>query len=111
MKKILTGIALVMVLLVVMATPALAGSHHRTGTTTQVRHAVCAIEDCVRIGLHTHRGVQFKAHYFGDGHDYHDYCDITNCTLAGYHEHNGTFHFGHHVNDGHKNHRSVRGHH
>lgn len=109
MKKLLS-IVVVVLLVALSVTPALAcGSHH--GGTGTASYSVCAIEDCTLTGLHTHNGKTYAAHYYGDGHEYHAYCSIANCTQSGYHEHNGAYCFGHTANDGHRYHHTGRGHH
>lgn len=102
-KVILTAVAL---MLVISSNTAVYANCHGNGKTA-VKYSVCSVEDCAKTSLHNHQGKSYAAHYYGDGHDYHEYCDVDGCALAGYHEHNGTYCFAHTENDGH-NHRSAK---
>lgn len=79
-------------------------SSQKTTASTSVRYYTCSVEDCLKTGLHTHGSKNYTAHYYGDGHDYHDYCGVEDCTVLGYHEHDGEYCFGHNINDGHDYH-------
>lgn len=110
MKRLLSFVVIVLTI-IAASTTAFAGSHHGSvrSTVAATRYSICTLQDCAAAGLHTHSGTNYYAHYYGDGHDYHDYCGLANCTATGYHEHDGAYCFGHTTNDGHNYHRAGRG--
>ncbi|MDR1538001.1 MAG: hypothetical protein LBU32_08390 [Clostridiales bacterium] len=105
MKKIIAVLAVAVMATTFGATTAFAHGHRSASTAT---YAVCKVESCSKTGWHTHNSVYYSAHYYGDGHDYHDYCVAAGCTLAGYHEHDGAYCFARAANDGHS-HNLVAG--
>lgn len=111
MKRMLS-IAVAVMLIAALTVPALACGHGRnaraatTAATQPVRYSVCAVEDCTLTGLHYHDRTIYNSHYYGDGHEYHEYCNVESCTLTGYHEHDGEYCFGHTSNDGHGYHHT-----
>jgi hypothetical protein len=105
MKNKLLFIAFTVILVIISAVPVLAGNHH--GGNHAAKDAVCSVKSCVKTKSHTHNGKTYAAHYYNDGHKYHDYCDIEDCTLAGYHSHDGVYCFGHAIGDGHDYHNNC----
>ncbi|MDR1960940.1 MAG: hypothetical protein LBQ16_01500 [Gracilibacteraceae bacterium] len=106
MRKIIAILAAVVIVTVFGATTAFAHGHQGGGSTAA--YAVCKVESCTKTGWHTHNSVYYAAHYYGDGHNYHDYCNVAGCTLTGYHEHDGTYCFAHAANDGHSHNSAAR---
>ena len=101
MKKIIS--LLLVVALVLSASITVAAHSHGGSVNHKAKYSVCAMENCTKTGSHAHNGKTYTAHYYGDGHDYHDeYCSIKSCKLSGYHEHDGEYCFAHTANDGHK---------
>lgn len=107
MKKIISA-AVALMLVISLNTTVYANCHSNGKDKTAVKYSVCSIEDCTKTALHAHNSKTYAAHYYGDGHDYHEYCGVSGCLLAGYHEHDGSYCFAHTANDGH-NHRSAGG--
>ena len=72
MRRTITSFAIVALLLAALPLTTFAshGNGHHGGRQT-ARYAVCATKDCIKTGLHTHDGITYAAHYYGDGHDYH----------------------------------------
>lgn len=106
MRKMLS-IVIVTIFIALLITPVTAnacGSHHGGKGTRTSSYSVCSIEDCTLTNFHTHNGTTYSAHYYGDGHEYHDYCEIEDCILVGYHLHDGAYCFSHTLNDGHEYH-------
>lgn len=66
----------------------------------------CPINNCNATGDHHHDDVWYCGHYYGDGHDYHQYCPIENCTETKSHNHDDTNYFAHRNGDGHSYHHS-----
>lgn len=102
MKKTLTAVILAAVIMALSTAPVLADGH--CGRGRAANYTVCTVESCVLTGLHTHNSKIYSAHYYGDGHKYHEFCEIEDCALAGYHSHDGEYCFGHNLNDGHDYH-------
>jgi hypothetical protein len=72
MKKTIITLAIAALLLATLPLTAFAAhgnGHH--GRTQTVKHAVCATKKCTKAGLHTHNGITYNEHYYGDGHSYH----------------------------------------
>jgi hypothetical protein len=106
MKKIIAILAVVVMTTTFGAATAFAHGHQGSG---QAAYTVCKVESCVKTG-HIHIGVNYAAHYYGDGHDYHGYCAAADCTLTGYHEHDGAYSFSHTASDGHNHNLAARNH-
>lgn len=116
MKRIVSILTAAIVATTLMTATAFAGSHggrhhewNISGSAAAVgssktRTAVCNLEGCALTGQHTHDGTTYYAHYYGDGHTYHEYCNAENCSVAGYHEHSGIYCFGSGANDGYSYH-------
>ncbi len=121
MKKVLSTIAVMGLVIAATSTTAYAhghgGSHHSSGrsqvaytapapvytapaqTTTStipLVAAVCGAEGCAIIGEHTHDNVNIVTHYYGDGHDYHDEYDHYYGDGHDYHDQ-----YDHYYGDGH----------
>lgn len=105
MKKFIS-VLLAVILMTVMTTVIFARGYGNNGNAA-AKYSVCTVENCVLKGLHSHNNKTYCAHYYGDGHEYHNYCDIEECVLTGYHEHDGTYCFAHTPNDGH-GHRNMK---
>ena len=110
MKKTIASLAVVALLLAALPMTAFAShGNSRHGGAQPVQYVACTTKNCTKTGLHTHNGITYTAHYYGDGHNYHAYCANPDCTLAGYHSHDGTYCFGHTANDGHSYHQARHG--
>lgn len=100
MKKLITLLAAI-IMVATFGTTTVFAAHCSKYKTVTAKYTVCNIESCTSTGLHTHNRINYTAHYYGDGHNYHNYCTIEDCILIEYHSHDEVFCFGHTANDGH----------
>jgi hypothetical protein len=74
MKKLVAAIALSLALAAALPLTAMAhgGKHaarHFVGDGHY--HQICAVRSCTKTGSHSHNGVAYLPHTYGDGHRYH----------------------------------------
>jgi hypothetical protein len=69
MKKLVSGIALLLAFLT--ALPLTVFAHGHSSAAVSYNSVLCAIENCNIAGSHYHDDVLCGGHYIGDGHGYH----------------------------------------
>ena len=77
-KKIVSMLALTVVMIMTSATSVLAHGHHGSKRTT-TKHNVCSVADCILTGTHKHKNK--TNYYYGDGHEYHEICGVLECMV------------------------------
>lgn len=72
---------------------------------------ICSVQGCDITTNHDHDGISYCGHYYGDGHDYHEYCNISGCDQYGAHTHDSRSYIGCHSREVSETGAYSRGHH
>lgn len=95
MKKAISILALVVLLVSMTTVTAFARCGGRGWGTTEARqplYEACAVDDCELAGMHQHDGVWYCDQNGWQGN--YDVCTVDGCEIPGMHEHNGTYYHG-----------------